>query len=548
MDRPVRSVICVSDLGLDYIADICERAVSVYRELREGNPRKFVNYLAGEKCDLIFSQESTRTYSSFEDAFSMLGAGSIVGFRSASESAMLKGESIYHTVDTFVGQGTGSRFIVMRHAAEGSAKWARVSAFRSFAKKVREYAKEYYSYPANLIFPIIFNGGDGKHSHPSQMLLDCATIYHKFGRITGLNFGVCNDISGSRVVSSHIDAASTLNWTMHSCSFPDAGWSLRHKYKILKNRISVYEYDSVADMLPNLDLLYVNRYQFNLRGAGTGSFAGEMFSRNHPRISLSLVEPYRLPVFHARPIDKHAQEISPDLYDHPLDCSGVQSDLGVPTRMAMCMHAIDNRMFTLEGIIPTFDPEEIGFYLQDLGGRPAKVIEEELYTTARINNGYVIDHIPRGCGGVISNLISKLYPSIQVVLSMNVRGAWDTSTPKDVIKLHVPEDFQWDRTLTNIVVLFTEYSAKKSCRVSRFIGGNRVEKWAYRTRSDRGDSCVNEACITREENNENIVFFHRPEDVEGVSVKVCPYCETPQNKEELLELLNGHAGNSASRS
>ena len=58
MDKLVRSVICVSDLGLDYIMDICERAVHVYRELREGNPRKFVNYLTGEKCDLIFSQDT----------------------------------------------------------------------------------------------------------------------------------------------------------------------------------------------------------------------------------------------------------------------------------------------------------------------------------------------------------------------------------------------------------------------------------------------------------------------------------------------------------
>jgi aspartate carbamoyltransferase catalytic subunit len=536
MDKLVRSVISVSDLDLDYIKDICERAVHVYRELREGNRRKFVNYLTGEKCDLIFSQESTRTYSSFEDAFSMLGAGSIVGFRSAGESSMQKGESIYHTVDTFVGQGSGSRFLVIRHGAEGSAKWARVSAFRSFAKKVREYAKEYYSYPGNLIFPIIFNGGDGKHSHPSQLLLDCATIYHKFGRITDLDFGECNDIGGSRVVSSHIDAAATLNWRIHASSFPDAGFSLRQRYRFLKSGIRATEYDSVEDMLPNLDLLYVNRYQFNLRGGSTGDFAGNIFSKKHPRISLSLVKPHRLPVFHARPIDKNAREITPDLYDHPLDCSGVQSDFGVPTRMAMCMHAIDNRMFSLEGIIRSFDPEELGFYVQDLSGRAPKVIEEERYTTARIHNGYVIDHIPRGCGGVISNLISKLFPDIQVVLSMNVRGAWETSTPKDVIKLHVPGNFRWDPILTNIVVLFTEYSAKKSCRVSRFAEGTRVEKWAYRIRAEGGDRCVNRSCITRDEHNENIVFLHRLENVGESTLKVCPYCETPQDT-KLIEAL-----------
>ena len=533
MSSPVRSVTCVNDLNSDYIEDICDRATKVYRELREGDARQFVNYLTGVKCNLIFSQESTRTYSSFEDAFHLLGAESIVGFRSAKESAMAKGESIYHTLDTFVGQGTGSKYIVIRHGAEGSAKWARVSAFRSFSKKLREYAKEYYSFPKNLIFPIIFNGGDGKHSHPSQLLLDCATIYHKFDRLSGISFGECNDLGGSRVVSSHVDAAPMLDWSLHLCHFPDAGLSLRQRYHVLKHGVKVTGYKSVGDMLPHLDLLYVSRYQFNLRGLETGEHAEKIFTMNHPRISVDLVAPHGLPVFHARPIDKNAQEISFDLYDHPLDYSGIQSDFGVPTRMAMCMYAEDNRLFSLEGIIRTVNPEEIGFYRQDLSGATPKVIEDERYTTSRLRNGFVIDHIPRGCGGVMSTLISRIFPDIQVVLAMNVKGSYDTSSPKDVIKLHVPEGFEWNRMLNNIVAMFTEYSSKKSCRVSRFAEGRRVEKWCYRVHTEGSDRCINESCITRPEYNEHITFFHREEVVGGVKVKVCPYCETPQNPEDL---------------
>ena len=532
----VRSITSVNDLNLNYITDICDRAICVYREIREGNPNTFKNYLAGDRCNLLFFQSSTRTYNSFEDAFSLLGAESVGGFRSSEESSISKGESIYHTIETFVGQGTGPKFIIIRDGFEGTALWARISAFKAFSKKIREYAKEYASFPRNFIFPIIFNGGDGKHAHPSQLLLDCASMRHKIGRITDINFGECNDIGGSRVVSSHIDAAHILNWHMHLCPFPDSSLSTRQRYSLLKSKAAFSFYENVSDMLPLINLLYVNRYQFNLRGEKTGPHAGNMFSVSHPKISLNLINPFNIPVFHARPIDKNAQEISPDLYDHHLDYSGIQSDFGVPARMAMCMYAIDNRLFSFEGLINSLNLKRLGFHREDLTGSQAKNIKDELYTTARIRNGFVIDHIPRGCGSVIASLISKLAPEIPIVLSMNVKGAYSNSMPKDVLKLHVTEDFLWTEVFNSIVVLFTDYSAKKSCRVSKFMNGVRVEKWAFRMRISGNDTCCNDKCITRPERLENIFIKHKTEEVFGIKMKVCPFCETPQNMDTLADM------------
>ena len=532
----VRSVTSIKDLNLSYITDICDRAISVYREIREGNPKAFKNYLTGDRCNLLFFQASTRTYSSFEDAFSLLGAESVGGFRSSEESSISKGESIYHTIETFVGQGTGPRFIVVRDGFEGSALWARISAFKAFSKKIREYAKEYASFPRNFIFPVIFNGGDGKHAHPSQLLLDCASMRHKIGRITDINFGECNDIGGSRVASSHIDAAHILNWHMHLCAFPNAGLSPRQRYSLLKGNAAFSFYSNVSDMLPLIDLLYVNRYQFNLRDEKTGSHAGDIFSASHPKISLSLIAPFNIPIFHARPIDKNAQEITPDLYDHPLDYSGIQSDFGVPARMAMCMYAIDNRLFFFEGLTKSINPKRLGFYKEDLTGSQAKNIKDELYTTARIRNGFVIDHIPRGCGSVMASLISKLAPEIPIVLSMNVKGSYDNSMPKDVLKLHVTENFLWTEEFNSILVLFTDFSAKKSCRVSRFINEVRVEKWTFRMRMSGNDTCCNDKCITRPERLENIFLKHNTEEVLGIKMQVCPFCETPQDLDALAAM------------
>jgi len=539
MKKLVRDVTCVEDLDKPYIEKIADSAEKIFRELREDNSHKFANNLTGEKCVLLFSQESTRTFDSFWDTFGLLGAERIAGFRNAKESAINKGESIFHTVETYLGQGTGAKFIVMRNGFEGSARWAMISAFRAFAKKVRQHTKEYRSFPQNLILPIIFNGGDGQHNHPSQLLLDCATIKHKLDRITDINFGECNDLGSSRVVSSHIDAASILNWKMSFCPLPDdkSQLNLRQRFNLAKSEISYSEHIGIKDMLKMIDLLYVSRCQFNLRGEKTGAHAAKIFDAEHPRISLKLIKPYNIPVFHARPIDKNAQEITPDLYDHPLDYSGIQSDFGVPTRMAMCMYALDNRLFSLPGIISSLKPEEIGFIKKNLSNKPAKIIENERFTTSMLNHGFVIDHIPLGCGGVMASLISKFCPDIQVVLAINVKGDYPNSIPKDVIKLHVPENFIWPREIDNIVALFSDYTAKKSCRVSQFVNHNRTHKWCYRIISDNGERCNNKNCVTNPDHNEEIHFCHQRQTFQGQEIKVCPFCGNPQITPELIDLF-----------
>ena len=524
MSKLVRDVICVNNLDDYYLQHIAERSLDIFKEMQTGNPNSFRNALAGEKVVFLFTQQSTRTWDSFWDAMTLLGAERIAGMRDAKESSLDKGESIYHTVDTYVGQGVGAKFIVMRDGLEGSSKWAQVSAFRSYTKKVKEFSKMNRAFPVNLNLPLVFNGGDGMHSHPSQLVLYCASIYNKFGKIKGINFGETNDLGGSRVVSSHIDAASMLDWTLHFCPLPGGELNQRQLYSLSKNKSKFNVHDNLLHMLPNLDLLYVSRYQFNLRGQKIDA-TKEIFTPEHPRITLDLILPHNLPVFHARPIDKNLKEIDSDLYDHPLDYSGIQSDFGVPARMAMAMYALNNRMFSLESIIKSLNPEEIGFFKENLQATNSKQISGERYTTAHVDNGYAIDHIPMGCGGVMANLITKVYPNIQVVVSMNVKGDYSNSKPKDVIKLHTPQNFVWDNFMDNLVAMFSEYTQKKSCRVSKFVGGKRIEKWSYKVLSEPQDNCINPKCVTRPEYKEDIYFKHKSEN----GIFVCPYCEMPQN-------------------
>lgn len=44
----------------------------------------------------------------------------------------------------------------------------------------------------------VVNGGDGKHQHPTQALLDAFTIRETLGHIDGLKVGIVGDIAHSR--------------------------------------------------------------------------------------------------------------------------------------------------------------------------------------------------------------------------------------------------------------------------------------------------------------------------------------------------------------
>ena len=61
--------------------------------------------------------------------------------------------------------------------------------------------------PAAIAFimdcPVI-NAGDGTNEHPTQALLDAATIRHRLGRIEGLKIAICGDIAHSRVAHSNM--------------------------------------------------------------------------------------------------------------------------------------------------------------------------------------------------------------------------------------------------------------------------------------------------------------------------------------------------------
>lgn len=165
---------------LRQILDTAESFVGVtQREVKK------VPLLRGKAVFNLFFEPSTRTRTTFEIAAKRLSADVInLAINVSSQS---KGESVLDTVANLAAM-QADMFIV-RHAASGAPYLI-----------ARHVAPEIH----------VINAGDGRHSHPTQGLLDMFTIRHYKKNFSELRVAIVGDILHSRVARSQIHALTTL--------------------------------------------------------------------------------------------------------------------------------------------------------------------------------------------------------------------------------------------------------------------------------------------------------------------------------------------------
>jgi aspartate carbamoyltransferase catalytic subunit len=161
---------------LDYaesFAAVSERAV------------KKVPLLRGITIANLFFEPSTRTRTTFELAAKRLSAD-ILNLNILS-SATKKGETLSDTLQTL--EAMHCDMFIVRHANSGAAHF--------IASKVAPHIR-------------VINGGDGRHSHPTQAMLDMFTIRKHKPDFTKLKVAIIGDVLHSRVARSEIHALSIL--------------------------------------------------------------------------------------------------------------------------------------------------------------------------------------------------------------------------------------------------------------------------------------------------------------------------------------------------
>jgi aspartate carbamoyltransferase catalytic subunit len=188
-----RHLVSINDLDATEIVKLLDVGDAYWPAITSAGdeaPKKLTS-LRGRTVINLFFENSTRTRTSFELAAKRLGADAIN--ISGSASSTTKGETLADTARNIDSMRADA--IVVRHSFGGAAE--------VIAKSVR----------ASVI-----NAGDGQHEHPTQALLDAATIRRHKGRIDGLEVVIVGDLAHSRVARSNILCLSKLGARIRLCA------------------------------------------------------------------------------------------------------------------------------------------------------------------------------------------------------------------------------------------------------------------------------------------------------------------------------------------
>jgi aspartate carbamoyltransferase catalytic subunit len=176
---PRKDLFGIEHLPVEVIDHLLDRSDHFYGQLLSSEPYPNSDLLQGRTIANLFFENSTRTRFSFELAEQRLG-GQHISFTSQGTSVS-KGESLLDTVKVLEAMKLDA--IVVRHSSYGVPQF--------IAKHVPDHVH-------------VINAGDGAHEHPTQALLDAATMRMMMGTLKNRKVAIIGDIRHSRVARSNI--------------------------------------------------------------------------------------------------------------------------------------------------------------------------------------------------------------------------------------------------------------------------------------------------------------------------------------------------------
>ena len=305
---PHRHLLGIEGLSPDEISELLDLSESHVEQNRQTDKKRTT--LRGRTCINLFFENSTRTRTSFELAGKRLGADVIN--MSVSTSSIKKGETLIDTAMTL--NAMHPDVLVVRHPDSG--------AVQLLSEKVN---------------CAVINGGDGRHEHPTQALLDALTIRRRKGKLSGLCVAICGDIMHSRVARSNIRLLSIMGARVRVVAPPTL-------LPAEIGRFGVETFHHMKEGLKDCDIVMMLRLQLERMN---GSFVPSV--REYFRFygldyaKLEVAKPDAL-IMHPGPMNRGV-EIDGELADD-IDRSVIreQVEMGVAVRMA-CLE-------TLTGALP----------------------------------------------------------------------------------------------------------------------------------------------------------------------------------------------------
>jgi aspartate carbamoyltransferase catalytic subunit len=292
-------------LSIDSLTDaqietILDRAQMHFGSNREGRSSQA---LAGRIVFNVFYENSTRTAMSFATAVHRLGASAIS--LSVEHSSVRKGETLEDTARTLNAMLPDA--LVIRHRENGAPATV-----------------------ASIMEAPVINAGDGTNEHPTQALLDAATLRQHLGRIQGLTIAICGDIKHSRVARSN------------GLLLPRLGANVRlaGPAELMPDGLAPLTIDEAID---GADVVMMLRVQRERLEEDLGDAPGEYLDRyglTRERLARAAAGAV---VMHPGPMNRGV-EIDPLIADDPQrSLITLQVEMGVAVRMACLELLVENR-------------------------------------------------------------------------------------------------------------------------------------------------------------------------------------------------------------
>ncbi len=285
-------LISIDSLSDEEIAEILDMGERWFSENRSA--ASHAETLSGRIVFNVFYENSTRTAMSFATAAHRLGASALS--LSVEHSSVKKGETLEDTAATLNAMRPDA--LVIRHRDNGAPQIV-----------------------AGILEAPVINAGDGTNEHPTQALLDAATMRRRFGRIEGLKVAILGDIRHSRVARSNAKLLPRLGAEVRLAGPP----------RLMPGDIPQLSIDEAID---GADVVMMLRVQRERLEEELGDAPGEYLSRYGLTAERLAKAAPAAAVMHPGPMNRGV-EIESGIADDPKrSLITLQVEMGVAIRMA----------------------------------------------------------------------------------------------------------------------------------------------------------------------------------------------------------------------
>lgn len=274
---------------------------------------KKVPLLRGMTVCNVFFENSTRTRTTFELAAKRLSADVIN--LDVSTSSTSKGETLTDTLRNL--EAMSADMFVVRHNNSGAAHFIAEHVCPNVA---------------------VVNGGDGRHSHPTQGMLDMLTIRRHKGDVANLSVAIVGDILHSRVARSNMAALEILGCKDIRVIGPKTLLPVG-----LEEQYQVKTYTNIEQGIKGVDVIIMLRLQNERMQGGLLPSRSEYFrlyGLTEKRLALTAKDSI---VMHPGPINRGV-EIESTVADCEQSVILNQVTYGIAVRMAVLSMTMSGQM------------------------------------------------------------------------------------------------------------------------------------------------------------------------------------------------------------